>query len=86
MAVGLQESRPGGNAPLPFMGRTTDKGRFRFFRFRFRFSPNFCPSGDDLDWWCTQCNEIGGKGNLLLPKEKKSLVPQLLFFSPKSSV
>jgi len=30
VAVGLQESRPGGDAPLPFMGRTTDKGRFRF--------------------------------------------------------
>ena len=35
VAVGFQESRPGGNAPLPFMGRTTDKGRFRF-HFRFR--------------------------------------------------
>ena len=30
MAVCLQESRPGGNAPLPFMGRTIAKGRFRF--------------------------------------------------------
>ena len=28
VAVGFQESRPGGNAPLPFMGRITDKGRF----------------------------------------------------------
>ncbi len=36
MAVGLQKSRTGGDAPLPFIGRTTDKGRFRF-RFRFRF-------------------------------------------------
>ena len=36
VAVGFQESRPGGNAPLPFMGRTFDKGRFRF-RFRFFF-------------------------------------------------
>ena len=35
----MQESRPGGNAPLPFMGRTTDKGRFRFFRFRFPLGP-----------------------------------------------
>ena len=35
MAVGFQESRPGGNAPLPFMGRITDKGLFRF-RFRLK--------------------------------------------------
>ena len=30
VGVGLQGGRPGGNAPLPFMGRTIAKGRFRF--------------------------------------------------------
>ena len=44
----MQESRPGGDAPLPFMGRTTDKGRFRF-RFRFRcFLPSQMRWSDSL--------------------------------------
>ena len=54
MAVGLQESRPGGNALLPFMGRTSDKGRFRF-RFRLRVvsvlisvTTDMSPTGDLL--------------------------------------
>ena len=28
-AVGIQESRHGGDVSLPFMGRTTDKGHIR---------------------------------------------------------
>ena len=39
----MQESRPGGNAPLPFMGRTTVKGRFRFRFFRFRDTTTISP-------------------------------------------
>ena len=40
----MQESRPGGDAPLPFMGRTTDKGRFRFrFRFHAGFGASMAP-------------------------------------------